>query len=67
MDEGPTIQLHGDFAPLLVVHDRVGAIVRLPNHYLGIHLRTSSWRTRQRAWWRQVEGALHFKLMKVRH
>lgn len=42
MDEEPTIQLHGDLAPLLVVNDRI-VIVRLPNHYLSVQLRTSSW------------------------
>lgn len=49
MDEGPTIELHGDLSPLLVVHDRIRVIVRLPDHYLSVQLWTSSLWTQQRA------------------
>ena len=48
MSEEPTEEFHADLAPFLEVHDGVGAVVRLPDHYLRVQLRT-------RSWWKQHE------------
>lgn len=45
----PTIEFHGDLVLFLKVHDCIGVIVRLPDHYLSVQLRTSSWGKQQRA------------------
>ena len=45
MAEEPTIEFQGYFAPFVVEHDCVWAVVRLPDHYLSVQLWTSSWRT----------------------
>lgn len=37
----PTVELHGDLATLLVVHDGV-VVVGLPDHDVGVQLRTGS-------------------------
>lgn len=44
----PTIELHGDLAMFLVVHDGIGAIVGLHNHYVSVQLCTRSCSVQQR-------------------
>lgn len=44
----PTVELHGDLATLLVVHDGVGAVVSLPDHDVGVQLRPGPCSARQR-------------------
>lgn len=41
--EEPTIEFHCDLALFLVVHDGIGIVVCIPNHYLNILLRARSW------------------------
>lgn len=44
----PTIELHGDLATFLVVHDGIGAIIGLHNDYVSVQLFTSSCSVQQR-------------------
>lgn len=41
--EEPTIEFHCDLALFLEVHDGIGIVVCIPNHYLNILLRGRSW------------------------
>lgn len=55
--EEPTQEFQGDLATFLVVHDRIGVVVRIPDHYVNVLLRTSSLWKQQRV--QLDKGMLH--------
>lgn len=67
-DQEPTIEFHGDLAQFVVVHDGIGVVVRLPDHYLSVQFWASSWWRQKRAQFKQRDAALNYeKLDKERH
>lgn len=42
MLRSPTIELHGDLAELLVVHNDIGVVIGLPDRDVSVQLYTSS-------------------------
>lgn len=49
MLRSPTIELHGDLAELLVVHNDIGVVIGLPDRDVSVQLCTSSWSVQEKA------------------